>query len=55
MNKKRFIYICSPLKGDFKRNIDRAIKYPRFVYDDGFITLAPHIIFTQFRDRNKKV
>jgi hypothetical protein len=50
MIKKPFIYVCSPLRGDIKRNISKAIGYARFVYAKGCIPLAPHIIFTQFLD-----
>lgn len=47
---KPFIYICSPLRGDIKRNIKRAIGYSRFVYSKGGVPLAPHVIFTTFLD-----
>lgn len=52
MKKRPFIYICSPLKGNIERNIQRAIGYSRFVYSKGGIPLAPHAIFTQFLDDN---
>ncbi|MGF7185295.1 hypothetical protein GGQ84_001381 [Desulfitispora alkaliphila] len=45
-----FVYVCSPLRGDIERNINRAIGYSRFVYAEGGIPLAPHIIFTRFLD-----
>ena len=47
---KPLIYICSPLKGDVKRNIEKANYYARFAYSQGYIPLAPHTIFTQFLD-----
>lgn len=47
---KPFIYICSPLRGDIKRNINKAIGYSRFVYSKGGVPLAPHVIFTTFLD-----
>lgn len=52
MKKRPFIYICSPLKGNIERNIQRAIGCSRFVYSKGGIPLAPHAIFTQFLDDN---
>lgn len=52
MGKKSLIYVCSPLRGDIERNIQRAIGYSRFVYSEGGIPLAPHAIFTQFLDDN---
>ncbi|MTI71063.1 MAG: DUF4406 domain-containing protein [Firmicutes bacterium] len=47
---KPFIYVCSPLRGDIKRNIDRAKGYSRFVYSEGGIPMTPHLYFTQFLD-----
>ncbi len=46
------IYICSPLRGDVERNIQKAIGYSRYVYSQGGIPLAPHVIFTAFLDDN---
>lgn len=48
MQDKPFVYVCSPLRGDIKENIKKAINYCRFVYAKGGIPLAPHTIFTQF-------
>lgn len=50
MQEKKLIYIAPPLKGDLERNIRRAIGYCRYVYAQGGIPLAPHVIFTQFLD-----
>lgn len=50
MQDKPIVYVCSPLRGDIKRNINKAKGYSRFVYAEGGIPLAPHIIFTQFLD-----
>lgn len=50
MQNKPIVYVCSPLRGDIKRNINKAKGYSRFVYAEGGIPLAPHIIFTQFLD-----
>lgn len=47
---KPLIYICSPLKGDVKRNIEKANYYARYAYSQGYIPIAPHTIFTQFLD-----
>ena len=44
------IYICSPLRGDYSKNIGRALKYCREVALQGDIPIAPHIYFTQFLD-----
>jgi len=50
MQNKPIVYVCSPLRGDIKRNINKAKGYSRFVYAEGCIPLAPHIMFTQFLD-----
>lgn len=46
--KRPIIYVCSPLRGDVERNIKRAIGYSRYIYCQGGIPLAPHVIFTTF-------
>ena len=51
-DNRPFIYVCSPLRGDVERNIQKAIGYSRFVYSQGGIPLAPHVIFTSFLDDN---
>ncbi|MDR9786780.1 MAG: DUF3310 domain-containing protein [Peptococcaceae bacterium MAG4] len=48
--RRPVIYVCSPLRGDVERNIQKAIAYSRFVYSQGGIPLAPHVIFTTFLD-----
>lgn len=50
MKKKPFIYVCSPLRGDIERNINRAIGYSRFVFSSGGIPMTPHVYFTTFLD-----
>ncbi|HHW91071.1 MAG TPA: DUF3310 domain-containing protein [Firmicutes bacterium] len=44
------IYVCSPFRGEVEQNIKRAIGYCRYIYSQGGIPLAPHIIFTTFLD-----
>ncbi|MTI84824.1 MAG: DUF3310 domain-containing protein [Firmicutes bacterium] len=48
--EKPFIYVCSPLKGDVERNIQKAIGYSRHVYIQGGIPMTPHVNFTTFLD-----
>lgn len=48
--KRPAIYVCSPLRGDVERNIQKAIGYCRYIYSRGGIPLAPHVIFTTFLD-----
>lgn len=50
--KKRFIYICSPLRGDIEQNKKKAREYCREAvtcYPD-VVPIAPHIYCTQFLD-----
>ena len=49
------IYICSPLRGDYKNNIEDAKRHCRTVALKGFIPIAPHIYLTQFLDDTSDV
>lgn len=42
------VYICSPYAGDTDSNIKAARKYSRHAVDNGFIPVAPHLLFPQF-------
>jgi len=42
---KKFIYICSPVRGDVERNIEKARTYCKRVLDIGCIPIAPHVMF----------
>ena len=45
------IYVCSPLSGDIRNNIENAKSYCEYVVKEcGAIPIAPHIYFTQFLD-----
>nr|DAE04726.1 MAG TPA: N-deoxyribosyltransferase [Siphoviridae sp. ctFSL3] len=44
------VYICSPLRGDVPRNIQNTRKYSRFAVTEGYLPLAPHLLFPQFMD-----
>lgn len=48
--RRPVVYVCSPLRGDIKRNIQKATGYSRYIYSQGGIPLAPHLIFTTFLD-----
>ena len=50
----KIIYICSPLKGDYEKNIFNAKMYCREVAIQGNIPIAPHIYFTEFLDDTKQ-
>lgn len=42
------VYICSPYRGNTKKNIAAAVEYCRYAIDKGVIPIAPHIYFSQF-------
>ena len=50
--RKRLIYICSPLRGDIEKNIQKAQGYCREAVDlwPDVIPIAPHVYCTQFLD-----
>ena len=46
------VYICSPYAGDIENNIKSAQEYSRFAVTEGYIPIAPHLLFPQFLDDN---
>ena len=42
------VYICSPYAGDIEANVAAARRYSRFAVDEGYIPIAPHLLFPQF-------
>jgi len=49
---KKFVYICSPLRGDYKKNTEKAREYCAQAMTNfpDVIPIAPHIYFPQFLD-----
>ena len=50
--RNRLIYICSPLRGDIEKNIQKAQGYCREAVElwPDVIPIAPHVYCTQFLD-----
>lgn len=48
----KFVYVCSPLRGDIENNIKKAHEYNNYVIECGFMPLAPHVIFSKYFDDN---
>jgi len=48
------VFICSPLRGDYQKNIENAKKYSRMAVLEGYIPITPHIYLTQFLDDKVK-
>ena len=48
----RLVYICSPCRGDYEKNLANARRYCRQVMElmPDAIPVAPHLYFTQFLD-----
>ena len=46
----RLVYICSPLRGDMEKNMEKAHQYCAYAAECGMIPLAPHTIFTKYLD-----
>lgn len=44
------VYICSPYAGDVSENVENARRYSSFAVDNGYIPVAPHLLFPQFLD-----
>ena len=44
------VYICSPYSGDVEGNVAAARRYCRFTVEQGYIPIAPHLLFPQFLD-----
>ena len=42
------VYICSPCRGDYEKNIAKAQEYCRAAALAGAIPIAPHVYLTQF-------
>lgn len=46
------VYICSPFSGDVEGNVAAAQRFSRFAVDNGYIPIAPHLLFPQFLNDN---
>ncbi|GHU73383.1 hypothetical protein AGMMS49992_11760 [Clostridia bacterium] len=44
------VFICSAYRNDPVGNTQRAVKYSRFAFEQGYMPLAPHLLFPQFMD-----
>lgn len=53
-NFKKMIYICSPYSGDIETNTENARRYSRFAVDNGYMPIAPHLLFPQFMSEKEE-
>lgn len=50
----KFLYVCSPYRGDIARNVRLARGLCREVALLGHLPFAPHLVFPQFLDDNTR-
>ena len=43
--RPRKIYVCSPLKGDVEKNMEKARQYSLYVASLGHVPMTPHMYF----------
>ncbi|WP_395013556.1 hypothetical protein [Robinsoniella peoriensis] len=48
MSERKKVFICSPYRGEVKRNTKNACGYCRMAYEEGCLPIAPHLLFPQF-------
>lgn len=48
MPKRKKVFICSPFRGDMAGNSIKAAGHCRKAYEEGYIPIAPHLLFPQF-------
>ena len=50
--RNKLVYICSPCRGDYEKNIQKAQGYCREAMEKwpDVLPIAPHVYFTQFLD-----
>lgn len=48
-DKSKLVYICSPYAtGDVQENVEKAKEYCKLALKEGFIPVAPHLLYPQF-------
>ena len=53
-DKSKLVYICSPYRrGSLFENAERARDYCRMAALEGFVPVAPHLLYPQFLDETK--
>ena len=54
ITKRPLAYVASPYKGDIKENTKNAKAYCAYVEAQGYIPIAPHLLFPQFIPEEKR-
>lgn len=50
MNMNNLVYICSPYRGEVKRNKEYARELTRAAIDNGFVPITAHLYLTEVLD-----
>lgn len=50
----RYIFVCSPYRGNILENTKKAKEYCREIAKNGDLPIAPHLYFTQFLDEKNE-
>lgn len=48
MAERKKVFICSPFRGDMEGNARKAAGYCRMACGQGYLPIAPHLLFPQF-------
>lgn len=48
MSERKKVFICSPFRGDMEGNAGKAAGYCRAACENGYLPIAPHLLFPQF-------
>ncbi|WP_270270448.1 DUF4406 domain-containing protein [Enterocloster clostridioformis] len=48
MTERKKVFICSPFRGDMEGNARKAAAYCRMACEQGYLPIAPHLLFPQF-------
>lgn len=54
MSRKTLVYICAPFSGEVFKNINSAIKYAKYVFEQGATPVTPHILFPFLDDEKNR-
>ncbi len=53
--KQEIAYICSPYRGDIKRNKEYARELTKKALDAGYVPITPHLYLTEVLDDEKEI
>lgn len=54
MHRKTLVYVCAPFSGEVLKNINSAIKYANYVFEQGATPITPHLLFPFLDDEKHR-